>query len=464
MRRDRATPQTRGNGSCFRRLVLRGYPVRDEGKTGEELLEELNELRAEVLRLASREASSSAIREALVAEKERLLSILEMLPVMVSLQSPDHMVRFANRAFREVIGSGEGKRCYESLWRRCDPCDPCLPFRVFSTKEPQQWEKVGPTGRRFQVHDSLFRDLDGSLLLLEVAVDVTDRKRTEDALRESEARLHAAMESMPFDFWVIGADGRYVMQNSTSRILYGTIVGKYPEEVAPNTEVLGIWLENNRRAFSGELVQGEVSFNLDGEERFFYNIIAPVRDGAEIKGILGANIDISKRKSMEKALQKANDELERGIRERTADLQTKTQHLEEINSALKILLRQRDEDRREFEESALANVKGLLLPYLQKLKDSRLSDEQKAYLRILESNMGEIVSPFVKRLSQAPHGLSPAEMRVADLVRTGRTTKEIADLLRTSVNTVLFHRYNMRRKLGIKGKKTNLRAYLETFV
>jgi DNA-binding CsgD family transcriptional regulator len=62
-----------------------------------------------------------------------------------------------------------------------------------------------------------------------------------------------------------------------------------------------------------------------------------------------------------------------------------------------------------------------------------------------------------------PHGLSPAEMRVADLIRNGRTTKEIANLLNTSVNTILFHRFNLRRKLGIKGEKANLRTYLHTF-
>ena len=74
-------------------------------------------------------------------------------------------------------------------------------------------------------------------------------------------------------------------------------------------------LDNNRRAFAGEKVEGEVTLSLGGEERFYYNIVAPIRDGEELLGILGVNIDITERKRAEEALQKAHDELEQRVKE-----------------------------------------------------------------------------------------------------------------------------------------------------
>ena len=93
------------------------------------------------------------------------------------------------------------------------------------------------------------------------------------------------------------------------------MIGKLPRKSAPNKHDLAIWLDNNRRAFAGEKVEGEVTLSLGGEERFYYNVIAPIRDGEELYGILGVNIDITERKRAEAALQKAHDELEQRVKE-----------------------------------------------------------------------------------------------------------------------------------------------------
>jgi DNA-binding CsgD family transcriptional regulator len=97
---------------------------------------------------------------------------------------------------------------------------------------------------------------------------------------------------------------------------------------------------------------------------------------------------------------------------------------------------------------------------LQRVLNGRLNTQQKTLLRILETNLNNIVSPFVDKLTSGLVHLTPVEIRVASLVKAGKTNKEIAEVLLVSKNTILFHRHNIRSKLGIKNKKINLRAHL----
>jgi PAS domain S-box-containing protein len=142
------------------------------------------------------------------------------------------------------------------------------------------------------------------------------------------------------------------------------------------------------------------------------------------------------------------------------ELKTRTDNLAEVNTALKVLLKKRDKDRRTLEEKVLYNVKSLLRPYLVKLKRSGLNARQSAYLEILESNVNEIVSPLSRKLSYDYLGFTPTEIKVATMVKQGRKAKEIAHLLDISSRTVEGYRYTIRNRLGIKGKKVNLRTCL----
>jgi DNA-binding CsgD family transcriptional regulator len=151
---------------------------------------------------------------------------------------------------------------------------------------------------------------------------------------------------------------------------------------------------------------------------------------------------------------------EQALRESQEELNDQKQGLEEANVAMKVLLKQREEDRRDLEKRFLTNVKGLVLPYVEKLKNAQLKAKDKTLVEIIEAHLQEIITPLMQNLANANILLTPQEMQVATLVKDGKTSKEIADILIVSEATINFHRKNLRTKFGLTNQQTNLRAYL----
>ncbi len=143
------------------------------------------------------------------------------------------------------------------------------------------------------------------------------------------------------------------------------------------------------------------------------------------------------------------------------ELKSKNSTLDRTETALQAIMDYRRRDRRKSEETILTNVKQAVQPYLEKLRQSGLTDRQTQYLDILETRIQDIVSPFIRELSSAYLDLSPTELQVAHLIKEGRTTKEISTILNLSTNTVMTHRYKIRTKLGLKRQNKNLHVFLK---
>ncbi|MDW5563765.1 MAG: ATP-binding protein [Methanomassiliicoccus sp.] len=154
-----------------------GVLVREvtERKWAEEVLTEIE---------ASRRTS-----EALGAERQRLYDVLEGLPVMVSLITRDHRILFANRAFRERFGDYHGRPCYECRYGQSRPCTFCESFRVFETGKPHYWEVQAPDGSIIEAYDFPFTDVDGWPMVLEMDLDVTEKRQAEDMLKKAADEL-----------------------------------------------------------------------------------------------------------------------------------------------------------------------------------------------------------------------------------------------------------------------------------
>ncbi len=105
-------------------------------------------------------------------------------------------------------------------------------------------------------------------------------------------------------------------------------------------------------------------------------------------------------------------------------------------------------------------MKNLISPYVDSLKRRHLDAEQRAYLDVLETNLNNIISPFAKRLTSLHERLTPAEIRVADFIRDGKSVKEIAEMFGVSENAINVHRQHIRNKLGLTNRKINLRTHL----
>ncbi|NNF99913.1 MAG: PAS domain S-box protein [Desulfobacteraceae bacterium] len=142
------------------------------------------------------------------------------------------------------------------------------------------------------------------------------------------------------------------------------------------------------------------------------------------------------------------------------EFQESAESLSQTNTALRVLLKKLEEDRKELEEKVLFNVNDAVKPYLNRIKDTKLSPAQQACLNLIEANLDEIISPFSRRLTYEYLNFTPAEIQIANLVKQGRTTKEIAKLVNRSPRTIDAYRDSIRNKLGIRHKKLNLRMYL----
>lgn len=187
----------------------------------------------------------------------------------------------------------------------------------------------------------------------------------------------------------------------------------------------------------------ESAHSMLGERRWKAKIF---KVGNEL-GIIA--MDITDQKKKEEVLAKQKVELE-----------ANKIKLEEVNTALRTLLRMREEDQAEFEEEILFSIRQLVRPYLEEAKKIENDQKVQTFLSIMESSLDDIISPFAKRAYSRLSNLTPMEIQVATLVKQGKTTKEIAEVLYVSTKTIDRHRSNIRDKLRIKNKKANLRTYL----
>jgi PAS domain S-box-containing protein len=129
------------------------------------------------------------VAESIRAERQRLFDVMEALPAMISLRRTDHLISFANRSFREKFGEPGGRHCYETRFGRKEPCEDCETFIPLKTGKPHHREVVFPDASLIDAYDFPFHDVDGSSAILEMGIDITDRRRAETELKKHREHL-----------------------------------------------------------------------------------------------------------------------------------------------------------------------------------------------------------------------------------------------------------------------------------
>ena len=314
------------------------------------------------------------------------------------------------------------------------------------------------------------RTLDGEELLLDVSQtvipfrgrqikytvwrDIRDRKRSEEALKESEERYRRVVQLSPAGIF-IHVDGKFEFANHAFAKLAGATA---PEQLYGRSifdfvhpDFVGRAADRIKTAISEGPPLPAVEHGLlrpDGSLMDVQATTFPFRY-KDHDAMMVVMEDITQRKQAEE-----------GLKKKERDLEKKSLDLEEANTALRVVIRHGDEDKAAIENAILVNVKELIVPYIDKLRNTHLDAHQGAYLAVIETELNGIISPFLQKMAAIYARFTPSERQIADLIKSGKTSKQIADLLNISTGTVDTHRNNIRKKLGLRYENSSLQAYL----
>ena len=368
------------------------------------------------------------------------------------------MARIAGYPQRELMGMNNRQIMDEYNAKRV--------YEVFN--------KVFVTGMAAKAFDWELIRKDGSTSTLEVSVslkkstrgepigfsgiarDISRRKMMEHALRESEEKYRTIIENIEDGYYEVDLAGNFTFFNDSlcrmTSYSRDELMGRNYRQIMDEANAKRVYnvfntvfiTQMSTKAVDWELVRRDAS-------KRYIEVSVSLRKhlNGEPVGFMGIARDITARKRNEQILLAREEELK-----------NKTNNLEEVNTALKVLLRRREEDRRELEATVMTNLNDLVHPYLERIRKRSGSSKLRELVDVLETNLNTITSPFFHVLSSQIQTLTSAEIEIANLVKQGKSTKEISDLLSVSVKTIETHRLNIRKKLGLSKKKASLRTHL----
>jgi PAS domain S-box-containing protein len=323
------------DGTTVLSIIVQGQDITERKNAEMALVKARDQLE---IRVMERTADLKQAVEEIRRERQQLYDVLETLPVYVYLLTPDYHMPFSNRCFREAFGEPQGKCCYDFFYHRMEPCETCETYTVLKTRAPHHWFWTGPNGRDYSVFDSPFTDNEGSFLILEMGIDITDQRRAEESLWQAGDYNRSLIEASPDPLVTISTEGKITDVNEAT--IKATGVSR--------TELIGTdfsdYFTEPERAKAGYLQvfeQGHVTdypLTLRGKDgrltHVLYNATLYRDSEGKVRGIFAAARDVTERKRVELELREYHDHLEELVKERTEELNEYAKNLKRSNEDL----------------------------------------------------------------------------------------------------------------------------------
>lgn len=372
----------------------------------------------------------------LLKQKNPALIFLDLkMPVMTGVEFLEEIKLTHSSPYHVVVITGHGEendisKCYKL-------------GAIGFLRKPLSMTEITSLARRCIWQKEIELDIANHRENLETLVKEKTKKITDQL--EFQQRL---IDSIPTPIYVKDVDQKVICTNSSFRSFFNTTEKKIANKTFANflsaATAKSEKIKDERMLKSGRS-QGYQTKITSGSGKICDVVFTKAvfkGQNDKIEGIIGTIFDVS---DIENAHAKLNE---------------KSNSLKHANMSLRILIKQLSDAQTEERKGNMPNLKELVMPNSDQLEGILDSPSERAYLENIMLNLNRVTSPFAKELSQLKCGLSPKEIQVADLIRIGLSNKESAIQMNVTKSTVEFHRDNLRKKLGLKHKKKNLRAYL----